>query len=183
MSCHLCLHAEDHEIELGKLLFCLSNYVNIVINEKFIQQQQQLEKPWPTSSHCGKFVNLVEAFLFSIWLSRRWAAHMSFGLGLVFVFRIFFGGSVLFTFAANHANWQIALSEVCRMWSRRLRLSLQRLQARHINYSFRFFRCQTACCQKGIEEGVGGASRGCLPIRLVLEEESNPACSRPACDL
>lgn len=129
MSCHLCLpHAEDHEIELGKSLFCLSNYVNIVINEKFIQQQQQLEKPWPTSSHCGKFVNLVEAFLFSIWLSRRWAAHMSFGLGLVFVFRIFLaallclhllrttqiGRLLSLKFAACGAAVSVCLCSVCR---------------------------------------------------------------------
>lgn len=142
-----------------------------------------MEKPWLTSSHCGKFVNLVEAFLFSIWLSRRWAAHMSFGLGLVFVFRIFLaalfclhllrttqiGRLLSLKFAACGAAVSVCLCSVCR----------RDILIIH----FDFFSCQTACCQKGIEEGVGWASRGCLPIRLGLEEESNRACSRPACDL
>lgn len=108
---------------------------------------------------------------------------MSFGLGLVFVFRIFLaalfclhllrttqiGRLLSLKFAACGAAVSVCLCSLCR----------RDILIIH----FDFFRCQTACCQKGIEEGVGRASRGCLPIRLVLEEESNRACSRPACDL
>lgn len=99
------------------------------MKNSFSSSRQQLEKPQPTSSHCGKFVNLVEAFLFSIWLSRRWAAHMSFGLGLVFVFRNFFlaalfclhslrttqiGRLLSLKFAACGAAVSVCLWSVCR---------------------------------------------------------------------
>jgi len=135
MSAHLLMVF----LEPGKL-FWLSNYVNIVINEKFSSRSRV--------KHficCGKFVNLVERFFLP---SRLWPSSglvfcdqtpqgLTWGTPLVGLLTLFCFG---FGFGLE------LLSSLVMEDFLRLR------QARHINYSFRFWFASAAGYQKALQE-------------------------------
>lgn len=115
--------------------------------------------------------------LSSIWLSRRWAAHMSFGLGGDFdLFSVLFFLFLFDFWRRCFVYIRCESTQIGSLLSRSLPfvcLGVRARQARHINYSFRFLCWQTACCQMGNRWWVEGR-RGLLANPF--GEQANRAC-------
>lgn len=127
-------------VEAGKL-FWLSNYVNIVINDKFSSRSRV--------KHficCGKFVNLGESFFLpAIQPSRLWPNSHRFWPrrrrdSYEALFFCWSANFVLFGFSVSFFFWfWPGIAFLSRDESRKMEDFLRLRQARHINYSFRFW--------------------------------------------